>query len=278
MNGLPTSEVQDMGNHYALRAQRVVFQEWKQDVPWARAGQVTVALGGDIAKEVGLVPPVAAQPGLAGEAGPLVDAAVPNTPSAAPVGAPVLTTGVPASPIRSDPSELALRTDEAGPGARLVDDSSLDARALAEGRPDPGGYLSRLQQAGFVRANRRGFVRDAVADPHPTKRYIVASEVALFRDPVAAQQFWVLDAASGWAAREPAIRLDPLPPPGIGDESVAFRVVSGDVASRGYLVLFRRANAIVFASVLSQVSVPLLDEATQLGRTIDGRLVRAIQP
>jgi hypothetical protein len=59
-NGAPTSRVQDMGNHYALRAQRVVFQEWKEDVPWARKGQVTVALGGDIAKEAGILPDPAA--------------------------------------------------------------------------------------------------------------------------------------------------------------------------------------------------------------------------
>jgi len=57
MNGLPTSPVTDMGNHYALRAQRVVFQHWKEDVPWALAGQVTVALGGSIAAEAGLLPP-----------------------------------------------------------------------------------------------------------------------------------------------------------------------------------------------------------------------------
>ena len=55
-SGLPVSDVTDMGNHYALRAQRVVFQQWKQDVPWAKAGQVTVALGGDIAKETGVLP------------------------------------------------------------------------------------------------------------------------------------------------------------------------------------------------------------------------------
>ena len=56
MNGLPTSPVTDMGNHYALRCQRVVIQQWKEDVPWARAGEVTFALGGDIAKEVGALP------------------------------------------------------------------------------------------------------------------------------------------------------------------------------------------------------------------------------
>ena len=54
--GLPTSQVTDMGNHYAIRLQRAVIQEWKQDVPWAKAGQATVANGGDIAKEAGLFP------------------------------------------------------------------------------------------------------------------------------------------------------------------------------------------------------------------------------
>jgi hypothetical protein len=54
--GLPTSAVQDMGNHYAIRLQRAVLQEWKEDVPWAKAGQVTIANGGDIAKQLGYLP------------------------------------------------------------------------------------------------------------------------------------------------------------------------------------------------------------------------------
>lgn len=56
MNGLPTSQVMDMGNHFALRAQRVVIQQWKSTMPWASAGEVTVALGGSIAAEAGLLP------------------------------------------------------------------------------------------------------------------------------------------------------------------------------------------------------------------------------
>ena len=48
--GLPTSRVEDMGNHYAIRTQRTVFQQWKEDVPWAKAGEVTIANGGDIVK------------------------------------------------------------------------------------------------------------------------------------------------------------------------------------------------------------------------------------
>jgi len=58
--GLPTSEVEDMGNHYAIRLQRAVLQEWKEDVPWASVGQVTIANGGDIAKELGALPTGAA--------------------------------------------------------------------------------------------------------------------------------------------------------------------------------------------------------------------------
>jgi hypothetical protein len=54
--GLPTSLVSDMGNHYAIRLQRSVLQEWKQDVPWAKAGEVTIANGGDIGKTLGALP------------------------------------------------------------------------------------------------------------------------------------------------------------------------------------------------------------------------------
>ena len=53
--GLPTAPIQDMGPAYVLRAQRVIIQQWKDDYPWARKGDVTVALGGDIAKEAGLL-------------------------------------------------------------------------------------------------------------------------------------------------------------------------------------------------------------------------------
>jgi hypothetical protein len=60
MNGLPTSGITDMGDSFTIRCQRIVIQQWKKDMPWAKAGDVTVANGGDIAKSAGLVP-VAAQ-------------------------------------------------------------------------------------------------------------------------------------------------------------------------------------------------------------------------
>jgi hypothetical protein len=45
-----------MGSHYSLRLQRAVIQQWKENVPWARAGDVVVANGGDVGKEAGMYP------------------------------------------------------------------------------------------------------------------------------------------------------------------------------------------------------------------------------
>ena len=55
--GLPTSSVEDLGGHYAVRLQRAVLQLWKQDTAWAKAGDVTEALVGDIARDAGLFGP-----------------------------------------------------------------------------------------------------------------------------------------------------------------------------------------------------------------------------
>jgi len=60
--GLPTSRVEMEGNHYAIRLQRAVIQQWMEDVPWAKKGEVTIANGGDLAKEAGLWPAEALVP------------------------------------------------------------------------------------------------------------------------------------------------------------------------------------------------------------------------
>ena len=93
MNGLPTSRVTDMGNHFALRTQRVLFQQWKEAVPWAAAGEVTVALGGSISAELGVFPREILEPELLpGETRPLVNVALPGaTPTPPP--APITTLG-----------------------------------------------------------------------------------------------------------------------------------------------------------------------------------------
>jgi hypothetical protein len=53
--GLPTSTPTDMGNHVAVRFQRTVMQRWKVDVPWAKAGEVTLANAGELARDAGLL-------------------------------------------------------------------------------------------------------------------------------------------------------------------------------------------------------------------------------
>lgn len=54
--GLPTSPVVDNGDHTAVRLQRAVIQQWKVDCPWARAGQATIANGGEVLLQAGMVP------------------------------------------------------------------------------------------------------------------------------------------------------------------------------------------------------------------------------
>ncbi|MDW8254118.1 MAG: hypothetical protein RMM58_09580 [Chloroflexota bacterium] len=65
--GLPQSAV-DNGQTFVVRMQRAIFQEWRVDTPWARAGTVFVIDGGEILKEAGVIPASAAAPLLPGPA------------------------------------------------------------------------------------------------------------------------------------------------------------------------------------------------------------------
>lgn len=54
LHGLPASRIQDFGHVYVLRAQRSVIQLWKEDLPWAKKGELTLANAGELGKEAGL--------------------------------------------------------------------------------------------------------------------------------------------------------------------------------------------------------------------------------
>ena len=130
--GLPASRVEDMGNHFAIRLQRAVIQQWKVDVPWARAGEVTVANGGDIAKESGLFPEIALQPGTAdgGAAAPAPPAAPSGTATAPTFGMmprSLVTSGSPWTPAPSLTPAVA---------------SALPQPAATPDLPSPGPPLS----------------------------------------------------------------------------------------------------------------------------------------
>ena len=60
-NGLPMS-IRDYGFVLVLRAQRRAFQLWKTEQPWASEGEVVVVNGGDLAKELNLIPAPAQAP------------------------------------------------------------------------------------------------------------------------------------------------------------------------------------------------------------------------
>lgn len=53
--GLPTSRVTDLGNAYVIRTETAVLQEWKEETAWAHAGDVTVALVGNLIHESGII-------------------------------------------------------------------------------------------------------------------------------------------------------------------------------------------------------------------------------
>ena len=54
--GLPTSHVRDFDGLRTIRLQRTVLQLWTRDFPWATAGTVTIANGGDLARQLGMFP------------------------------------------------------------------------------------------------------------------------------------------------------------------------------------------------------------------------------
>lgn len=101
--GLPMAPIADQGNVYVLRAQRAVIQQWKEDVPWAAAGQVTIANGGDVAKETGLLPETALATERYRPSGNAPGGTTPTLPAATPSP-----TAAPAGPVSVNPRELRL--------------------------------------------------------------------------------------------------------------------------------------------------------------------------
>jgi hypothetical protein len=62
--GLPSTPATDRPFFVVVRLQRGVLVQWKHTHPWAKAGEVTPVLVGDLAKEFGLIPKEALEPEL----------------------------------------------------------------------------------------------------------------------------------------------------------------------------------------------------------------------
>ncbi|GIW10428.1 MAG: hypothetical protein KatS3mg061_1485 [Dehalococcoidia bacterium] len=142
LNGLPTSEVTDYPNVQVLRAQRVVFQYWKVDVPWARAQTVTVANGGDVAKEAGLFPADALKPMTLLEA-TAPEGSAPPSAASQPAPTPASAPAAPAAPLRlqaGEPLKIELAAQPASPKPGAP--ATLSLRVTdSRGTPVPGAII-----------------------------------------------------------------------------------------------------------------------------------------
>ena len=136
--GLPVAYA-DMGNSFVIRAQRATFQYWKENVPWAEKGSVTVANGGDLAKESALWPDAAVVPEQPGTQ-PIAFPAPTSTPSAAtPTPTPTPTTPPATGPL-----------PQAGTGIYRARSPEYGMNIFLWGHPDTTQRdLDKLLSAGF---------------------------------------------------------------------------------------------------------------------------------
>lgn len=150
--GLPVSPVEDYESVVVVRLQRAVLQQWKTNRPWARAGEVVVANGGDVAKEAGLFPMAATVPEPPGgaPAGPLpiVGAAAPApavTPFAANAPLPTSTprTAAPSGPTATpSPSGPSTAPPPVGPSATPTPSITATVTAPAQRAADPAAPVA----------------------------------------------------------------------------------------------------------------------------------------
>ncbi|MFN8535136.1 MAG: hypothetical protein U0556_16485 [Dehalococcoidia bacterium] len=148
-NGLPTSKVEDFGNSFVLRAQRVVFQQWKEDVPWAKKGDVQVANGGDVGKDGGIYPEAALVPEPAGSTGGTpVPAAPPGSPTAGPPPQAGAATPTPAPATTAAPAATATPavTGAGSPFPRQIDKQTRMTPAYLRETPGAQWIVVKLHQ------------------------------------------------------------------------------------------------------------------------------------
>ena len=140
--GLPTSAVEQHSTNFTLRLQRAVIQQWTVAVPWARAGQVTFANVGELARIGDLIPQEARLPETASTTPGAARAAVP-TPESLPAMPPAelarpSTVKVIAPPTGSGTGFIFGTDGLIVTANHVVDGARLLVVQLADGRRLPG--------------------------------------------------------------------------------------------------------------------------------------------
>ena len=142
--GLPTSRVITYEHVRTIRLQRAVLQQWLVDLPWASAGEVTVANGGDLARGARTFPAKVLMP----EVWPRADGSTPR-PTPAPAPAPVPTvepSGPPdlLAPVAALRAALGLPPLIVSPELMRAAQSHADYYIINLGDPDSGGLHTQV--------------------------------------------------------------------------------------------------------------------------------------
>ena len=140
--GLPTSHVITYEHVHTIRLQRAVLQQWLTDLPWASAGEVTVANGGDLARGAGTFPADVLVP----EIRPRADGAAPQptpAPTPEPTAAPSQQTGV-LAPANSLRAALGLPPLIASPELMQAAQRHADYYITNHGDPNSGGLHTQV--------------------------------------------------------------------------------------------------------------------------------------
>jgi hypothetical protein len=247
--GLPLTGPVDEGNVLVVRCQRAVLQQWKQAVPWAAAGQVTVANGGDIAKEAGLVPDYAA---------------VPSGPS-------LLWDAVAGTPVRLDAWMIGLQLGQLPAGytrnTPLVPGSAAPGTAAAPtANPD---YIQRIEgpfasfvHPGLVNAHFVSFVQNQSATT-AQGAILIENATSVYDTPA--------DAAQDYALRMQRVQccVPPVSVGAIGDGAVG-AVFPGALSTGAklttYGVIYHQANVTGDVTVTYTGTAGSFDLAVQLAK------------
>lgn len=153
--GLPTSKIVTYDHVHSIRLQRAVLHQWLIDLPWASAGEVTVANGGDLARGAGTFPPEVLTPEIRrradGSAPPPTPAPTPSptpqpTPEATPEPTAAPTEPAPVlAPVTALRAALGLPSLVVSPELMQAAQSHADYYIANHGDPNSGGLHTQVQ-------------------------------------------------------------------------------------------------------------------------------------
>jgi len=262
--GLPMTGPVDEGNVVVVRCQRAAFQQWKAAAPWAAAGQVTIANGGDLAKEAGLIPLGAALS----------------------VGPSTRWSAVQAGPDRVDTYQIGLDLSDLPPGytfdvlppaggsdagtaAAAASTANLPDSSIVRGRGPFDSYIN----PGLVNYDYFAYVKNQSAQA-ATGAVLIESLASVYDSVLDAQRDYEFRVGHMRCCATP-VSLGPIGDGGVG--GITHAKMATGVPVNVYGVVYHQAN-ITGAVIVSYVGdLGSFDLAVQLARASIGKIAQAAQ-